>query len=238
MNIKYQPKNSLEKFGQEIYFLLVENFPETYFVGGTVRDILLNRKVEDIDIATSAKPEAVAEILKNHFIDFNLGYKNLGVILALKENLIAAVATFRAEKYTGSRYPKITYIKEVKKDSERRDFTINSLYLSLKSNKILDFYKGVEDLKKKRIKFIGEAKEKINEDPLRIVRALRFALELNFKIEKQSFLAIKNKLSQTKLITKSRLQFELDKIKNSDSKKRLLLSLKDEKNLDKFFKTS
>ena len=216
----------------------MENFPETYFVGGTVRDILLKRKVEDIDIATSAKPEAVAEIFKNHFIDFNLGYKNLGVILALKENLIAAVATFRTEKYTGSRYPKITYIKEVKKDSERRDFTINSLYLSLKSNKILDFYEGVEDLKKKRIKFIGEAKEKINEDPLRIVRALRFALELNFKIENQSFLAIKNKLSQTKLITKSRLHFELEKIQNLENKKKLLLSLQDEKNLDKFFKTS
>ncbi len=238
MKIKYKPKNNLEKFGQEIYFLLVENFPETYLVGGTVRDILLKREVADMDIATSAKPEIVAEVLKKHFIDFNLGYKNLGITLALRANLSAAIATFRTEKYTNSRYPKIGYIREAKKDSTRRDFTINSLYLSLKTNTLLDFHKGVEDLQKHQIRFVGDAKEKITQDPLRIIRALRFSEQLNFKIEKESYQAIKNKFSSVKLLTKSRIEFELEKIKNSNQKKKILLTLKDEKNLDKYFKKS
>lgn len=236
MKIKYKPKNSLEKFGQEVYFLLVENFPETYLVGGTVRDILLRRAVEDMDIATSAKPEAVAEILKNHFIDFNLGYKNLGIILAIREKESAAIATFRTEEYTGSRYPKIKFITDVKKDSERRDFTINSLYLSLKTHTILDFHGGVNDIKAKRIKFIGDAKVKIQEDPIRIARALRFAEELNFKIEKNSFLAIKNQFELIKYLTKSKLRTEVNKINSESHKKIFLKVISDKKNLDKYFK--
>ncbi len=237
MKFKYQPSSEMEKFGCEIYSLLVENFKQTFFVGGTVRDILLSRTPKDIDIATSAKPEAVAEILKKHYLDFNQTYKNLGIIIALKDTEAVAVATFRKEVYGTSRYPKTVFITDVKKDSERRDFTINSLYLSLKDGKVLDFHGGIEDLKKKQIKFVGEPKKRIIEDPLRIVRAFRFALELDFKIETESYLAIKNKFSCLGTLSRNKILSEVDKLKNSTQKKKLLKCLIDEKNLDKFFKT-
>lgn len=235
--MRYQPKTKLEEFGVRVYNLLVENFPSTFFVGGTVRDILLQREVTDIDIATSARPKIVIEILKKHSVEFSSGFKNLGVITATNEEASAAVATFRKESYSGSRYPKIAYVSSVKIDSKRRDFTINSLYLSLKLNKILDFYNGLEDLRHKRIRFIGDPKIKIQEDPLRIIRALRFSLALGFKIENKSFIAIKNKFGCLKNLTKSRINSELVKFKTDDDKKIILKVLDNEKNLDKYFKT-
>ncbi|MBL8030051.1 MAG: CCA tRNA nucleotidyltransferase [Candidatus Doudnabacteria bacterium] len=215
----------------------MENSKQTFFVGGTVRDILLKRNVKDVDISTSIKPEVVAEILKKHYIDFNQTYKNLGIIIALKEQHAIAVATFRKEAYSKSRYPKITFIQEAKKDSERRDFTINSLYLSLKNGQILDFHNGLEDIKKKKICFIGDPKKRITDDPLRIVRALRFSLELNFKIENKSYLAIKNKFLTLGTLTKTKIFSEVEKLTNLSQRKILIKCLTNEKNLDKYFKS-
>ncbi len=233
----YKPKTNLEIFGNLVCGLLVENFPKTFLVGGTVRDILLKRPVKDIDIATSARPEQAAEILKNHFIDFNLGFKNLGIVVAKKDSFTATVATLRKEQYSDSRYPKIVFVNDPKTDSQRRDFTINALYLSAKTGKILDFYTGIKDLKTKKIRFVGEPLKKISQDPLRIIRALRFALELGFKIEKQSFLAIKKSFAAVNQLSKSRLETEVLKLKNLKKQNLLRGALQAEKNLDKYFKS-
>jgi len=218
MKYKYIPKNNLEKFGEKIYFLLVDNFPETFYVGGMVRDLLLKKTITDIDIATSAKPLEVSELLKQNNIPSELTYKNFGVVIAKKGSLKIEVATMRTDTYSDHRYPKVSFIRNPKKDSQRRDFTINALYLSLKNNQILDFQSGLKDLKEKRIKFIGNSKVRIQEDPLRIIRALRFALSLNFSLDKKTQASLKANLNLVNNLTKSRIENEIKKIKNQKDK--------------------
>jgi len=213
MKYTFKPKSDLEKFGYRVYNALVENFSRTYLVGGTVRDLLLNKKIKDIDIATIATPAQVAETLKKYFIEYNIGYIKMGIIIATNGKLAATIATFRKEIKTESRYPKIKFVKSALLDSQRRDFTINALYLSLKNHKILDFHNGLKDLKNKSIKFIGNPIAKIKEDPLRIIRALRFSLELNFKLEKKTKFAIKKYFHLTHTLSESRLKKEINKLK-------------------------
>jgi tRNA nucleotidyltransferase (CCA-adding enzyme) len=211
--------SDLLKFGSEVYSLLVENFPQTFFVGGAVRDAILNKKISDIDICTSAKPSEVVGLLKKNGIKATDIYKNFGVIIAKKNALEIEIATFRKDSYKNSRYPSVEFVDNPNSDSKRRDFTINSLYLSTKTCLITDFHNGFRDIKKREIRFIGIPKKKITEDPLRIIRALRFAMTLNFKIEKKSFIAIKNNFNLIESITQSRLKAELEKIKNKKIKK-------------------
>lgn len=231
-------KSKLQIFGNKVFSLLVENFKQTFFVGGTVRDMLLKKEVKDIDIATSAKPEQVAEILKSHFIEFDLGFRNLGVVVAREGGLSASIATFRKETYGYSRYPKINLTTSLKEDSKRRDFTINSLYLSPYPYKIHDFYQGKKDLRKKYIRFVGDPDKKIQEDPLRIIRALRFKVVLNFKIEKKSALSIRKNFHLVKTLTASRIRTEIEKIKSLSKRKLLLGILEDKKLLDNYLKKS
>ncbi len=239
MKFSFKPKTKLEKFGFNIYSALVENFPETYFVGGTTRDFLLLKTAKDIDIATSATPEEVAFILKKYFINFNSGYKNFGVIVALSEKLTAAIATFRSETYTGSRFPQIKFVTSAKTDSSRRDFTINSLYFSPKNQKILDFYGGVKDIKNKTIKFVGNPKNRILQDPLRMLRALRLSLELGLNLDPTAFLQIKNSFDLLqKYISKNKIAEEIEKLKSKKNKLLLKNILVDKNLLDKHFKSS
>ena len=221
MQLRYIPKTNLEKFGFKIYFLLVENFPQTFFVGGTVRDILLGRKVTDIDIATSAIPEKVAKLLSANGIQTNLSHKNFGIVVAKKGSLTTEVATFRKDIYLNNRYPKVSFIKSAKTDSNRRDFTINFLYFSPKHEKILDFHKGLLDLNRKTLRFINSPNKSIKEDPLRIIRAVRFAEDLNLKIEPSSKKAIIQNFEELKKISYARIKTEIEKAKNKKTKKRL-----------------
>ncbi len=215
----YKPKSELEKFGQKIFNLLVENFPQTFYVGGMVRDLLLNRKVRDIDIATSAVPEKVMEILQSHRIKFDPQYKKLGIVAIPFGGTNLSVTTFRMDYYINSRYPKVTFKANIKQDALRRDFTVNALYLSPKEGKILDYHDGLRDLKAKKIRFIGNPQKRIKEDPLRIIRALRFEQTLNFKLESATKTAIKNNFLLTKILTKSKIKKELGKIKNPKQRK-------------------
>ncbi|MEK7617769.1 MAG: hypothetical protein AAB410_01355 [Patescibacteria group bacterium] len=235
MKKAFQPKSGLEKFGFFIYERLVENFPRTYFVGGTVRDFLLGNKITDIDIATSATPSQSAEILKKYFIECNLGYQAMGVVIATGKPYAATVATFRKDLKSVSRYPKIKFVKSPKEDSIRRDFTINSLYFSPKTNKIFDFHGGLADLKKKRIKFIGQAEKRIKEDPLRILRAMRFALNLNFQLDPRAKKIIKKSFALTKQLTNNKIKNEMNKLKNLPLKKIVNSIISNPKLLDRYF---
>jgi poly(A) polymerase len=235
MKLNFKPKSELEKFGIKIYFLLVENFPQTFFVGGAVRDKLLGKKITDIDIATSATPQEVVSILKDHYVDLNIGYQKFGVIVALSLPCRIAITTFRKDLPADSRYPVVTYTKDPKIDAQRRDFTINALYLSLKTGKILDFYKGLQDVKKHLIRFIGNPAKRIEEDPLRIIRALRFALVNSLTIEKKSYAAIKKYFPLAKKITKSKLETEFKKINSEKNKKIMEQVINNPETLDKYF---
>lgn len=235
MKYIFKPKTDSEKFGLRVYNALVDNFPRTHFVGGTVRDFLLGKKVQDIDIATSARPQKIVETLKKYFIETNQGFQNMGVIIAADSSHTATIATFRKDLPAKNRYPKIQFVPTAREDAKRRDFTINSLYLSPKTGKIFDYFGGLKDLKNKKIRFIGNPEARIKQDPLRIIRALRLALVFDFRLEKSTKTAIKKHFSLVKQLTKSRTQKEIKKMQNSIHRNILKKNLDDPKNLDKYF---
>lgn len=235
MKLIYKAKSKLEKFGVEVYNLLVENFPHTYFVGGMVRDLLLKRKVADIDIATQARPEKIIALLTKNGINCDAAAKNFGVIKTKRGRYEIEIATFRQDFYQNNRYPKISFTTSIKRDSQRRDFTVNSLYLSAKTKKILDFHHGIKDLQNKTLRFIGQPERRLCEDPLRIIRALRFAYDLDFSLAEKDFLALKKNLSLLKSLTASRTSAELNKCRSSATKNVIKQILVGKESLDKFF---
>jgi tRNA nucleotidyltransferase/poly(A) polymerase len=236
MRINYKPKTELEKFGVKIYNLLVENFAKTFFVGGMVRDLYLDRKIIDVDIATEATPEEVIKLLNKKKIITNSDFKKFGNVAAKKGKLKIEITTLRKDMRGDSRYHEVKFITSPKVDSSRRDFTINSLYLSLVRGESFDFYGGVHDIGKRLIKFIGNADKRIKEDPLRIIRGLRFALILNFKFEIKTKLAIKNNFSLIQNLSQSRIEKEISKIKNIKQKSILKKVINNSAYLDKYFK--
>lgn len=224
-------------FGLRVHDLLVENFSQTFFVGGMVRDLLLKKTVADIDIATWATPDRVMELLAGNKILFDASNKNFGNVVAKKGKLKIEITTFRKDLKSQSRYPKIVFVKSLKVDSNRRDFTINSLYLSTKTGQITDYHHGLDDIKNRVIRFIGKAGVRIKEDPLRILRALRFALELDFKIAKADFQAIKKYFYLTGAVSRQKLESEPQKISRKKNAALLKKTLANpEKYLDKYFK--
>jgi tRNA nucleotidyltransferase/poly(A) polymerase len=235
MKIKHTPKNSLEKFGMKIYSTLVENYPQTYYVGGTVRDLILKKELNDIDIATVATPVETVDQLKKIFVEYNLGFQKLGVVIAKEGDLTAAIATMRKDLPSNSRYPEVEFTKSEKQDVFRRDFTINGLYLQPMQGNLLDLVKGMQDIKNKRIRFIGDPGKRIKQDPLRIIRALRFALTLDFKLEKKTFTAIKKYFNLISELTSGRMEKEIEKIKNQKNKNILREVINNKKLLDKYF---
>ncbi len=231
-------KNPLTNFGMRVLNMLVENSNQTYIAGGTVRDILLKRKLRDFDIATDLQPETVWNLLEQNFSAKRYRsekHLHFGVSkIQLKNSAEIDITTFRKEVYKEQMYPKVVFVESAKQDSKRRDFTINSLYLSNNLTDILDFHKGVADLKNKVIRFIGNPKKRIREDPLRIIRALRLALILDFKLEKNTAKAIQKHFDEIKNITSSKTFSEINKLKNIKKKNFLKHLITDRKSLDNY----
>lgn len=152
-----------------------------YAVGGTVRDFLLHKNLTDFDFATDASPGETKSILEKYDDTF----AKYGVIIYRYENKKLEITSFRNEnQYLDSRHPqKIEFVKDMKIDYKRRDFTINALYMD-DTGKIYDFCDGLNDLHNKTIRVIGNVDTRIKEDPLRILRALRFMMTLDFTLEK------------------------------------------------------
>ncbi|MFA5990792.1 MAG: hypothetical protein WC794_00920 [Candidatus Doudnabacteria bacterium] len=236
MKYLFKPKTNLEKFGIKVFSVLVENFSQTFFVGGMVRDLLLGKKIVDIDIATQAKPDEIVKLLRLANILVDEKFKNFGVIIARQGNFQVEITTLRKDLKSASRYTKVVFVNDPKLDSQRRDFTINSLYLSGVTGQILDFHEGIKDLTNKTLRFIGNPKNRITEDPLRILRGLRFSLILGFKIEKKSLSAINKYFNLLKIISKTKMDTELNKIPEKKLKLLLLNVLTAKKILDKQFK--
>jgi tRNA nucleotidyltransferase (CCA-adding enzyme) len=222
----FQPKNNYEQVSLKIYFLLVENFSKTFFVGGMVRDLILNKKIIDIDIVTSAIPEEVIKLLNKHGYKTDSHAKSFGVIKVNTNKGNIEIATMRTEQYSNTRYPKVKFINSLIADSKRRDFTINSLYFDAKSNIIYDPQNGLEDLNKKQIKIVSKADIKLQEDPLRIIRAYRFSKQFNFKFETKTETALKKYFHLINKISETKLQSEINKATNLTTKKYLLQLIK------------
>ncbi len=152
------------------------------FVGGCVRKYLSNEKIDDIDIATSLTTEQIKEKFKDtRFKVIDSGVKH-GTVTLVSDKLKLELTTLRKDVKTDGRHAEIEYTDDWQEDSERRDFTINAIYLDI-NGKIFDPQLGVTDLKNCNIKFIGDPQKRIEEDYLRIIRFIRFSLEYVSKIE-------------------------------------------------------
>ena len=181
------------------------------FVGGCVRKYLTNDEIEDIDIATILNTEEIKDKFKEtYFKVIDSGIKH-GTITLVYDKFKLEITTLRKDLKTDGRHAEVEYIDNWQLDSERRDFTINAIYLD-KDGKLFDPQLGVKDLKNKNIKFIGDPQKRIEEDYLRIIRFIRFKIMYDFKIEQTTARAIKQNLNGIKKISKERILIELYKI--------------------------
>ena len=193
----------------EILQMLRENGFEALLAGGCVRDMLLARPAKDYDVVTSAQPRDVIRLFKR---TLTIG-AHFGVVIVMIENQKVEVATFRSDiGYTDGRHPaKVKFVSAVE-DAARRDFTINGMFYDPIENKVIDYVSGQEDLANKLVRTIGNPEERFSEDYLRMLRAVRFATQLNFKIEPQTWDAIKRNAKDIVKISDERKQMELEGI--------------------------
>ena len=190
------------------------------FVGGCVRKHLLNEDIDDIDIATSLTTDQIKEKFKDtKYKVIDSGIKHGTVTLVLKK-LKLELTTLRKDIKTDGRHAEIEYTDDWQEDSNRRDFTINAIYLDA-DGKIFDPQLGIHDLKNFIVKFIGDPQKRIEEDYLRIIRFIRFSLLYKNEIEKKIIEVIKLNLNGIKKISKERILVELFKILNTKNFKKL-----------------
>lgn len=202
---------------------------ESYIVGGFVRDRLMNRESIDVDITTAARPREIKEI----FNEVALPKEDYGAVSLFIKNYRFELTTFRKElSYYDDRKPKqIEYIDDLLTDLKRRDFRMNTICMNSKGE-IVDLLGGLKDIEDKLIHSVEDAIFKFYEDPLRILRAIRFATTLNFDLSKEVLDAINKTKSSLKRLSYQRKRAELDKIFSNSSAAtgiQLLLDL----NLDK-----
>ena len=180
-----------------------------FWVGGCVRDFLLGREAQDFDIATDARPEQVEKLFRK---TIPVG-KKFGVMIVVQGGQQFQVATFRAEAdYQDGRRPETVVFANAEADASRRDFTVNGLFYDPLTEKIHDWVGGEKDLRARIIRTIGAPEERFGEDHLRLLRAVRFAAQLNFEIEAKTFAAIKTLAPKIKLISAERVREELVKL--------------------------
>lgn len=200
---------------------------KAYLVGGVVRDYLLGTNTIDVDICTSATPKELLEIFP-----MAVPHMEYGCVKLSYKEINFEITTFRIEKKYVDRHPvEIEYVKELEKDLLRRDFTVNTICMD-KDGNILDVLGARSDLDKKILRSVGNSDKKFSEDPLRILRGIRFSAHLNFKIEKNTLKAIKNNKKLLSNISYNKRKEELDKIFAS-SKCRDAISLIKKLKLDK-----
>lgn len=193
---------------------------EAYFAGGWVRDFLLHRKPKDIDIATSALPEEVQQLFPQSRA---IGAK-FGVIQVLMYGNVFEVATFRHDNaYADGRHPTTVTFSSPQEDASRRDFTVNGLFYDPVANQVIDFVHGQNDISNKLIRTIGDPCKRFSEDKLRMLRAIRFSCNLNFKIESETWNAIE-------VFAKDILQVSWERIRDEFIK--ILTGLNPETGLD------
>lgn len=179
-----------------------------YVIGGTSRDYLLKRELTDYDFVTDATPSEMKEFLP----DANYRFEKYGSVRVKVNNIKVDLTTLRKENsYLDSRHPKdIVFIKNLEEDYVRRDFTINAIYID-ENYKIIDFCGGISDLENKIIRFIGDPKTRIKEDPLRIYRAERFAQVLGFTLDPKTKKAMEECYDEVKKLNPEKIKEEMRK---------------------------
>jgi poly(A) polymerase len=180
-----------------------------YFAGGSVRDHLMGKTPQDFDIATTAQPSEVEALFPK---TIPVG-KQFGVILVVEGEKPFEVATFRKEGgYYDGRHPSEVSFTVPEEDARRRDFTVNGLFYDPFIEKVIDFVGGVEDIKKKVIRAIGDPNKRFEEDKLRLLRAVRFASTLGFEIENATWVALCARVKEIHAVSPERIREEVVKI--------------------------
>jgi tRNA nucleotidyltransferase (CCA-adding enzyme) len=208
-----------------------------YLVGGAVRDYIMDKEVDDYDFTTPYTPDEIEAIL----LEKNAGRKvwlpgkrfgTIGTKVYLPKNgcfVKVEVTTFREEVYEGSRKPRVEFVKNLEQDLLRRDFTMNAIALRMKKEHFhfIDPYNGMADIENKIIRAVGSARQRFKEDPLRMLRAVRFISTLGFEIEELTFKRMTDGSPAILKVSKERWVQELDKLLMGDNVAAALYALAD-----------
>lgn len=207
-------RNDAWKSANDVIALLEEQRHEAVIVGGAVRDYLLQKKANDVDVATSALPMQVKAIFKK---TVDLGIEH-GTILVIDFKEPIEVTTFRTEgTYTDHRRPdEVVFVRSLAEDLKRRDFTINAMAIR-PDGSLVDLFNGKQDLQARIIRAVGNPVERFTEDALRVIRGIRFSAQLDFTIEEQTAHAMTKTAHFLGEIAVERIKAELDKIFVSQS---------------------
>ena len=190
---------------------------EIRYVGGCIRKIITQEKVDDIDLATNLEPNQVCEVLKKHNISYYETGIDHGTITAVEDDFKFEITSLRKDVFTDGRHAKVEFSKNWKEDASRRDFSINSIY-SDKDGNLFDPYDGKKDLEKGVVNFIGDADKRIKEDYLRILRYIRFFSNYSKRSHESEIIrSLKMNIGGVAQISKERLLDELKKIVKVES---------------------
>ena len=200
----------------------LNEYGKGYIVGGAIRDILLGLKPKDVDFATNL-PYGILKTLFSEYTPKETG-KSFGVLRIRINNIDYEIAKFRKDIY--GKEEKVAFVDEIKNDLVRRDFTINAMAYNQKEG-IIDLYNGQKDIENRIINFVGNAEERIIEDPLRVLRAFRFMSKLNFSLSENTIEAIKKQKDLLKNIPEERITMEFSKLLLGDNIKNTLTLMKD-----------
>jgi len=182
-----------------------------YLVGGSVRDLLMGRPCEDYDFATSRTPDEVEAAVRASGRRPYLVGKRFGTVAFKIERHTVEVTTFRAESYTeGSRRPDVRFLDDLREDLARRDFTVNAI--ALHGDEVIDPFGGRADIDARLVRAVGDASERFAEDPLRLLRAARFAAQLGFAVEPMTRDAMRDNAARILSVASERRASELDKL--------------------------
>lgn len=217
-------KISINNFNEvEIKILnKLNEYGKGYIVGGAIRDILLGLKPKDVDFATNLFYETL-KTLFSEYTPKETG-KSFGVLRIRINNIDYEIAKFREDIY--GKEKKVSFVDDIKNDLARRDFTINAMAYNQKEG-IIDLYNGQKDIENRIINFIGNAEERIIEDPLRVLRAFRFMSRLDFSLSENTIEAIKKQKDLLKNIPEERITMEFSKLLLGENIKNTLTLMKD-----------
>ncbi len=202
---------------------------QAVLAGGSVRDMLLGKTPHDFDIATSATPDQVERIFRRT----RAVGKSFGVVLVKIKDVDFEVATFRLDgTYSDGRRPDFVEFTSMEEDAKRRDFTVNAMFYDPHKKEYIDFVGGRADLVSRRIRFVGDPLQRITEDNLRLLRAVRFAIKLDAQIELETMQVIRDNASKLSNVSQERIREELMKMFDLGQPRRMIGLLFDSKLVD------
>ena len=201
--------SGMEKTAREIARRLRDHSHIAYFAGGSVRDMVRGLPAKDFDIATDATPDVVQKIFPHTYA---VG-AHFGVVVVVENGFNFEVATFRSDgAYYDHRHPVNVRFSSPEEDAKRRDFTINGMFFDPEKDEVIDFVGGRTDIKAKIVRAIGNASQRFEEDRLRVLRAIRFAAALDYKIDNETWKALAENATSINEISAERIREELVKI--------------------------